>query len=414
MGSLERVGGFPVGPASRRHKETRVSDFKRIDEGGAAGLPEDPAPLNMLAGDLAAQAGGPGEPRGAGDRNRVLILDDFQRTVDGKLRCSYCGYSSQRTARLMEHRRIHTGEKPHRCRLCPFASAYERYLEAHMRSHTGEKPYKCELCAYRCNHGSNLSHHRRRKHNLLPLTSPRASLSSVKMWETLQSKSSVEDGKRGVLITLGPPSLVVQKPDQPSDSTGKIPNVQNGFCDSMDKTSVCRPPRDPQGLWFVDNPLDQLSNRAGPLSTLPPENQSPVSADVDSILEEWKPFVTQQPSAQGSVPQSSLIVFRLPPPSLGQRDCSPLAGPSSQPSGDASTPILGNSQPGSPMATWPVQGPHLLYYCQHCDTYFADNVLYTIHMGCHGYDNPFQCNICGFHCENKYDFACHFARGQHN
>jgi hypothetical protein len=35
-------------------------------------------------------------------------------------------------------------------------------------------------------------------------------------------------------------------------------------------------------------------------------------------------------------------------------------------------------------------------------------------MGCHGYENPFQCNICGCKCKNKYDFACHFARGQHN
>ncbi|CAL8391407.1 unnamed protein product [Arctogadus glacialis] len=44
---------------------------------------------------------------------------------------------------------------------------------------------------------------------------------------------------------------------------------------------------------------------------------------------------------------------------------------------------------------------------------FPDNILYTIHMGCHGYENAFQCNICGHSCINKYDFACHFARGQH-
>ncbi|XP_021075336.1 zinc finger protein Pegasus-like [Mus pahari] len=369
--------------------------------------------VNMLAGDL-MQTRGPGAPGDAPDRNRVLMLDDFERTVDGKLQCSYCSYSSHRTARLMEHTRTHTGEKPHRCRLCPFTSAYERYLEAHMRSHSGEKRYKCELCAYRCNYGSNLSHHRRRKHNLLPLTGPRASISSVKMWGTLQNKGNVEDGKRGVLITLAPPSVAVQKPDQlRSDSTHKSPSGQNGFCDSTDKTSVCRLPREPQGLWLVDNPLNQLSDLAGNLSTLPPENPNPVSADVDAILEEWKPFVMQQPSAQGRVAQSSLIVLRLSPPS-SQRICSPLKGPSSQLSGYTNTPILGDSQPSSPTATSLVQEPQLLYCCQHCDTYFADNVLYTIHMGCHGYDNPFQCNICGFHCENKYDFACHFARGQHN
>lgn len=54
-----------------------------------------------------------------------------------------------------------------------------------------------------------------------------------------------------------------------------------------------------------------------------------------------------------------------------------------------------------------------LYFCPHCQTYFGDNVLYTVHMGCHGYDQPFQCNVCGVHCSDKYEFACHFTQGQH-
>nr|KAF6378928.1 hypothetical protein mMyoMyo1_009801 [Myotis myotis] len=83
------------------------------------------------------------------DENSGMLVDGFERTFDGKLKCRYCNYASKGTARLIEHIRIHTGEKPHRCHLCPFASAYERHLEAHMRSHTGEKPYKCELCSFR-------------------------------------------------------------------------------------------------------------------------------------------------------------------------------------------------------------------------------------------------------------------------
>ncbi|KAL1773014.1 zinc finger protein Pegasus isoform X1 [Sigmodon hispidus] len=370
--------------------------------------------VNTMAWDMVGQARGSVLPGDALDGNPVLMLDDFERTLERKkLQCPYCSYASERTERLMEHIRMHTGEKPHRCHLCPFASAYERYLEAHMRSHTGEKPYKCELCAYRCSYRSNLSHHRRRRHNLLPLTRPRASFSGMKAWGGLQNRSNVEDGKQGMLITLAPPSVVIQKPDYLSDLTHKIPNVQNDFCDSMDKTSVCGLPRDPEEPLLMDSSLNEMSALAGHLSSLPPDNHNPTSTEVDSSPEE-NPFMIQQSSAQRSVPKSSPIVLEPPPASFSQRDYSPFAGPSSQPSGHTNTSILGNSQPSTPALTLPVEDPQLLYHCQHCDTYFADNVLYTIHMGCHGYDNPFQCNICGYNCKNKYDFACHFARGQHN
>ncbi|ERE91007.1 zinc finger protein Pegasus [Cricetulus griseus] len=370
--------------------------------------------VNALAWDLAGQArGSPRLPRDALDGNLVLMLDDLGRTLEGKLQCPYCGYASQRTEWLVEHTRIHTGEKPHRCHLCPFASAYERYIEAHLRSHTGEKPYKCEWCAYRCNYKSNLSHHQRRRHNLSSLTGPKASLGSVRMCRDLQSKSNAQDGKQGVIFSLDLPPVVVQKPDCPGELTHKIPNVQSDFYDGMDKTSACGLPRDPQEPLFVDNPLNQMSPLVGHLSSLSPENQHPTSADLDSSLEE-NPYTIQRPSVQGSFTSSSPIVLEPPLQSFNQRDCSAFAGPSSQPVGRTSTSILGNSQPSTPAPALPVGGPQLLYHCQHCDTYFADNILYTIHMGCHGYDNPFQCNICGYNCKNKYDFACHFARGQHN
>ena len=82
-----------------------------------------------------------------------------------------------------------------------------------MRSHTGEKPYKCELCSFRCSDRSNLSHHRRRKHKMVPIKGTRSSLSSKKMWGVLQKKTSNLNYSRRALINLSPPSMVVQKPD---------------------------------------------------------------------------------------------------------------------------------------------------------------------------------------------------------
>ena len=54
-----------------------------------------------------------------------------------------------------------------------------------------------------------------------------------------------------------------------------------------------------------------------------------------------------------------------------------------------------------------------LFECEHCQIFFKDYVMFTVHMGCHGFDNPYRCNICGINCRDKLQFACHFARGQH-
>ncbi|XP_070577853.1 DNA-binding protein Ikaros-like [Ptychodera flava] len=54
-----------------------------------------------------------------------------------------------------------------------------------------------------------------------------------------------------------------------------------------------------------------------------------------------------------------------------------------------------------------------VWRCVDCQIIFPDNVMYTIHMGCHGLKSPFQCNICAYECIDKYEFASHISRGQH-
>ncbi|XP_038073332.1 zinc finger protein Aiolos-like [Patiria miniata] len=53
------------------------------------------------------------------------------------------------------------------------------------------------------------------------------------------------------------------------------------------------------------------------------------------------------------------------------------------------------------------------FKCEHCEIIFLDHVMYTIHMGCHGFRDPFECNICGHQCKDRYEFASHLARGKH-
>lgn len=51
--------------------------------------------------------------------------------------------------------------------------------------------------------------------------------------------------------------------------------------------------------------------------------------------------------------------------------------------------------------------------CSHCGITFDDDVLFSIHIGCHSHTDPFVCNVCGKKCYNKYGFYSHIMRG-HN
>lgn len=53
------------------------------------------------------------------------------------------------------------------------------------------------------------------------------------------------------------------------------------------------------------------------------------------------------------------------------------------------------------------------YKCEHCRVLFLDHVMYTIHMGCHGFRDPFECNMCGYRSPDRYEFSSHITRGEH-
>jgi len=53
------------------------------------------------------------------------------------------------------------------------------------------------------------------------------------------------------------------------------------------------------------------------------------------------------------------------------------------------------------------------YNCAYCDITFKDVVMYTMHMGYHGYQDPFLCNMCGQQTTDKVSFFLHVARSSH-
>ncbi|NXI08452.1 ZKSC1 protein, partial [Irena cyanogastra] len=54
--------------------------------------------------------------------------------------------SFSHSSTLIQHRRIHNGERPFECRECGKSFSHSSGLVRHQRIHSGEKPYECGQC----------------------------------------------------------------------------------------------------------------------------------------------------------------------------------------------------------------------------------------------------------------------------
>lgn len=52
--------------------------------------------------------------------------------------------------------------------------------------------------------------------------------------------------------------------------------------------------------------------------------------------------------------------------------------------------------------------------CYYCEITFGNVVMYSVHMGYHGFDDPYTCNMCGLHYTDKVSFFLHIGRSKHN
>ncbi|KYN06758.1 Protein hunchback [Cyphomyrmex costatus] len=51
--------------------------------------------------------------------------------------------------------------------------------------------------------------------------------------------------------------------------------------------------------------------------------------------------------------------------------------------------------------------------CHYCEIVFGNVIMYAVHMGCHNFDDPYTCNICGHQCIDKLSFFLHIAQSEH-
>ena len=79
--------------------------------------------------------------------------------------CNYCKCRFKRKHHLVDHIRIHTGERPYTCGECGNRFKSSSNLYSHMKIHTCLKPYVCKYCTKAFNRKYNLNVHIRNIHH---------------------------------------------------------------------------------------------------------------------------------------------------------------------------------------------------------------------------------------------------------
>ncbi|XP_034521281.1 DNA-binding protein Ikaros isoform X2 [Ailuropoda melanoleuca] len=374
----------------------------------------------------------------------VLMVHKRSHTGERPFQCNQCGASFTQKGNLLRHIKLHSGEKPFKCHLCNYACRRRDALTGHLRTHSVGKPHKCGYCGRSYKQRSSLEEHKERCHNYLQSMGLPGTLYPVIKEEANHSEMAEDLCKIGserslVLDRLA--SNVAKRDkclsDMPYDSSASYEKenemMQTHVMDQAINNAISylgaeslRPlvqtPPGSSEVVPVINPMYQLHkpHAEGP----PRSNHSAQDSAVENLLllskaksasseREASPSNSCQDStdteSNNEEQRSSLIYLtnHINPHArngLSIKEEHPaydVLRAASESSQDAFR-VIGTS--GEPMK---------VYKCEHCRVLFLDHVMYTIHMGCHGFRDPFECNMCGYHSQDRYEFSSHITRGEH-
>ncbi|XP_060728363.1 DNA-binding protein Ikaros isoform X4 [Tachysurus vachellii] len=450
-------------------EECVAEDLRMLDGSGAkvngshAGPDSKPAPTYPMAGGIRLPNGklkcdicgivciGP----------NVLMVHKRSHTGERPFQCSQCGASFTQKGNLLRHIKLHSGEKPFKCHLCNYACRRRDALTGHLRTHSVGKPHKCAYCGRSYKQRSSLEEHKERCHNYLQCMGLQSSIYSVK--EENSQCEQREDinlavSERALVLDRIANNVAKRKSSMPQKFIGEKRfadlSYENSSSEMMQPSAV------------IDQAINSAISYLGaealrPLVQTPPGSTCDVVVGPIYNLKNTQSAESNGLSAKDSAAENLLLLSKSKS-AMSEKDGSPShSGQDSTdtesnnderaagvggPAASGLIYLTNHMAPGARNGALPLvkeeqrhydslrgvgmelgmsvatEGFKVLsaegeevraYRCIHCRVLFLDHVMYTIHMGCHGFRDPFECNLCGYRSQDRYEFSSHITRGEH-
>ncbi|XP_061646526.1 DNA-binding protein Ikaros isoform X2 [Phyllopteryx taeniolatus] len=387
----------------------------------------------------------------------VLMVHKRSHTGERPFQCSQCGASFTQKGNLLRHIKLHSGEKPFKCHLCSYACRRRDALSGHLRTHSVGKPHKCAYCGRSYKQRSSLEEHKERCHNYLQCMGLQNSIYTVVKEESSQNEQredlSQTGSDRALVLDRLANNVAKRKSTMPQKFVGEK---------CLSDLSYDGAPGELIQPHVIDQAINSAISYLGAESLRPLVQPSPASSSdvgMGSIYPLHKPAPEAQTgtghnlSAKDSAAANLLLLSKSKSAS-SEKDGSPShSGQDSTDTESNSGDRAGGAAPGLIYLTNHITSgvrngalPHVkeeqhrqyeairasmemasegfkvmtadgeqvrAYRCEHCRVLFLDHVMYTIHMGCHGFRDPFECNLCGHRSQDRYEFSSHITRGEH-
>ncbi|XP_075767870.1 zinc finger protein Aiolos isoform X7 [Pelodiscus sinensis] len=340
---------------------------------------------------------------------------DNIRPTSGKMNCDVCGLACISLNVLMVHKRSHTVEKPYKCEFCGRSYKQRSSLEEHKeRCRTYlQSTGMCEAASAEARHikaemgteralvldrlASNVAKRKssmpqkfigEKRHNFD--INYNSSFLYEKESDMMQGRM-MDQAINNAISYLGAEALrpLVQTPPVPTSEM--VPVISSLYPIPLTRSEMSNGnPQDTEKSHAHLRDKSLSSDRG-----LSPNNSGQDSTDTDSNHEERQNHTYHQNQMIPSQVRNGLQCLKelprpydiIKPPTICPRDAFKVINKE----GD----IIG------------------VYRCDHCRVLFLDYVMFTIHMGCHGFRDPFECNMCGYRSHDRYEFSSHIARGEH-